>query len=322
MTSTDRLYALYEAVRYVVAAELPGAFVECGVWKGGSVMMMAATLLRLDIRDRDIYLFDTFAGMTPPTDKDIDFRGAKAAALLARSGKEDNLAWAYSPLDEVKANLARTGYPIERFIFVAGDEDEALDRIAGPGQIGLHLVERRIGPGQIVLLARAREQCRRLGAAEVDVLIGRRRHARKSVEQIDVAVADAQTQKRRGHHHHRAALPHAAFDEGARQFRRHDVAHGLIERVKPIGRGHGRRLAQRQHSAERRLDEVGISREWFGRRRIGPAPLGTEKPHRSILNQHARGIIDAVQEIFFLLPREILIDGLARVLATVTYTHL
>src|SRR5665213_943463 len=121
MTSTDRLYALYEAVRYVVAAELPGAFVECGVWKGGSVMMMAATLLSLGIRDRDIYLFDTFAGMTPPTDKDIDFRGAKAAALLARSGKEDNLAWAYSPLDEVKSNLARTGYPVERFIFVAGD---------------------------------------------------------------------------------------------------------------------------------------------------------------------------------------------------------
>src|SRR5665213_2796893 len=80
MTSTDRLYALYEAVRYVVAAELPGAFVECGVWKGGSVMMMAATLLSLGIRDRDIYLFDTFAGMTPPTDKDIDFRGTKAAS--------------------------------------------------------------------------------------------------------------------------------------------------------------------------------------------------------------------------------------------------
>lgn len=121
MTSTDRLYALYEAVRYIVAAELPGAFVECGVWKGGSVMMMAATLLGLGISDRDIYLFDTFEGMTPPTDKDVDFRGTHAQSLLDRADRGANVFWAYSPLDEVKANLARTGYPAERFIFVAGD---------------------------------------------------------------------------------------------------------------------------------------------------------------------------------------------------------
>ena len=39
MTSIDRLYALFGATRYVVEARVPGAFVECGVWKGGSVMM-------------------------------------------------------------------------------------------------------------------------------------------------------------------------------------------------------------------------------------------------------------------------------------------
>ena len=121
MTSIERLYALYNAVRYVTTAVVPGAFVECGVWKGGSVMMMALALLERGVTDRDIYLFDTFAGMTPPTDKDVDYRGARASALLEREGRETNTFWAYSPREEVRANLAKTGYPAERFVFVEGD---------------------------------------------------------------------------------------------------------------------------------------------------------------------------------------------------------
>jgi len=69
MTSIDRLYALFAATRYVIEARVPGAFVECGVWKGGSVMMMAATLKSLGVTDRDIHLFDTFTAMPEPDDK-------------------------------------------------------------------------------------------------------------------------------------------------------------------------------------------------------------------------------------------------------------
>ncbi len=38
MTSLERMYALYSATRYVIENELPGDFVECGVWRGGSVI--------------------------------------------------------------------------------------------------------------------------------------------------------------------------------------------------------------------------------------------------------------------------------------------
>ena len=78
LTSMERIFALIQAVRYVVENAIPGAFVECGVWKGGSVMAMAKTLLSLSCTDREIYLFDTLEGMSIPTSEDVDFVGQTA----------------------------------------------------------------------------------------------------------------------------------------------------------------------------------------------------------------------------------------------------
>src|SRR5436190_1815330 len=71
MTTPARIYALVRAVEYISARGIPGALVECGVWRGGSMMAVALTLLRLGISDRDLYLFDTFAGMTAPSEEDV-----------------------------------------------------------------------------------------------------------------------------------------------------------------------------------------------------------------------------------------------------------
>src|SRR3712207_3635445 len=71
MTGHARLIALVDAVRYCVARDVPGAFAECGVWRGGSVLAMALTLQDLGVTDRDLYLFDTFEGMTEPTEHDV-----------------------------------------------------------------------------------------------------------------------------------------------------------------------------------------------------------------------------------------------------------
>jgi O-methyltransferase len=72
MTPRERVYALYKAVEYIVKAKIPGDFVECGVWRGGSTMVIALTLLELKEDSRKIYLYDTFKGMTMPTEKDYD----------------------------------------------------------------------------------------------------------------------------------------------------------------------------------------------------------------------------------------------------------
>ncbi len=131
MTSKERLYALYGAVRYAVEAKIAGAFVECGVWKGGSVMMMALTLRNLGETDRDIYLFDTFTGPPPAGKEDTDYTGASMAALEAQG-----VVWPRSPADEVRANLAATGYPMERFHLVAGDVLQTIPKQA-PARIAL-----------------------------------------------------------------------------------------------------------------------------------------------------------------------------------------
>ncbi|HXQ17183.1 MAG TPA: TylF/MycF/NovP-related O-methyltransferase [Caulobacteraceae bacterium] len=120
MTSPERIGALVDAVRYATAANIPGAIVECGVWRGGS--MMAAALALLETGDiRDLYLFDTFAGMTAPTADDVDHAGLDAAGPYADSMADDHNEWCYASLEDVRRNLLSTGYPAENCHFVQGD---------------------------------------------------------------------------------------------------------------------------------------------------------------------------------------------------------
>lgn len=125
MTSTAGIAAVVDATRYIVRTKIPGTIVECGVWRGGSIMAAALTLLEEgDIRD--LYLFDTFAGMTAPTEHDIDPYGVHA---LEQFGKADHVCaqqwngqqWAPASLNEVLSNVLSTGYPEDRVHLIQGD---------------------------------------------------------------------------------------------------------------------------------------------------------------------------------------------------------
>jgi hypothetical protein len=135
MTTPPRIYALARAVEYVTAREIPGAIVECGVWRGGSMMAAALTLLRLGVIDRDLYLFDTFMGMTPPSDEDVRGSGERAADLLAAEGAESDI-WAIAALEDVRDAVLSVGYPVERIHFVKGPVEETLPARA-PDEIAL-----------------------------------------------------------------------------------------------------------------------------------------------------------------------------------------
>ena len=123
MTSGERLWSLINAVRHVVDNQIPGDFVECGVWRGGSVMSMAQELSSLGVADRQIWLYDTFSGMTAPTTEDIEAgSGVTAQTMLDQTtvGDGDNV-WCVAGLPDVQANVFSTGYPREKFTFVKGD---------------------------------------------------------------------------------------------------------------------------------------------------------------------------------------------------------
>jgi O-methyltransferase len=82
MTSPERIFALIHAIRYIQKRAIPSSIVECGVWKGGSMAATARALLEKNGVSRDLYLFDTFQGMTDPTSKDVDYSGVSASQVL------------------------------------------------------------------------------------------------------------------------------------------------------------------------------------------------------------------------------------------------
>jgi O-methyltransferase len=111
MISIERMYALYEAVRHVIRAGIPGDVVECGVWRGGSRMLAALTLNRLGDSQRRLYLYDTFAGVPAPGELDVDALGQSARTTWSSEQREDVNEWCYASLAEVRDNLLSTGLP-------------------------------------------------------------------------------------------------------------------------------------------------------------------------------------------------------------------
>jgi len=135
MTSPERIAALVEAVRYVVANGIQGDFVECGVWRGGSSMAAALAFKELGDESRELWLYDTYEGMSAPTDEDVDVAGKAANDKFAqRQLTEDSSEWCRSPLDGVQRNLGSTGYPMDKVHFVKGKVEDTIpgDMPAGP----------------------------------------------------------------------------------------------------------------------------------------------------------------------------------------------
>jgi hypothetical protein len=167
MTSPERIFALYKAIQYIVANNIPGDVVECGVWKGGSMMAVADTLLSLNDESRHLYLFDTFEGMTEPSENDRNFQEIKASKFMQESSKQKEYSvWCYAPIDGVKAAMNSIGYNQEKIHFVQGKVEDTIPERA-PSTIALlrldtdwyestrheliHLFP-RISPGGVIII--------------------------------------------------------------------------------------------------------------------------------------------------------------------------
>ncbi|MFF1394143.1 TylF/MycF/NovP-related O-methyltransferase [Streptomyces sp. NPDC058287] len=135
MTSPERLNAFILATRHIVKHDIPGDIVECGVWRGGSMQACAKALLAQGDTERDLYLFDTYEGMTPPTEQDLRRDGKSAEELLAAQGK-DRPIWAVATLDDVKSGFRSVPYPEDRLHFVRGKVEDTVPRQA-PEQISI-----------------------------------------------------------------------------------------------------------------------------------------------------------------------------------------
>jgi O-methyltransferase len=119
MVSRRRLIATALSVIYAVKNEMPGAFVECGVWRGGN-SILASSIFDFFGAKNHVFLFDTFDGMTSPTVQDTSpFLGSasKVQAAIEESGDK----WCAATQAEVQDSFQRLGVGMDRCIFVEGD---------------------------------------------------------------------------------------------------------------------------------------------------------------------------------------------------------
>lgn len=127
MVDPSGAHAAWEAVNYVAQRNISGAFVECGVWRGGISMLMAKRAIDLG-QKREKFLYDTFEGMSEPTEYDQDKHGVDAASLLKHNSRidESNSVWAYASQEAVQQNFLTTGCKVSDVRFVKGKVEETI----------------------------------------------------------------------------------------------------------------------------------------------------------------------------------------------------
>lgn len=111
MVGLQRLTHVEKCVRSVVEQQIPGDFVEMGVWRGGVIMLMAALIDVWQIYERKIWAFDSFQGLPPPD-------------LLTFPLDEGNslhtIGQLSASLEEVKKNFRDANLSIEHVKFKKG----------------------------------------------------------------------------------------------------------------------------------------------------------------------------------------------------------
>lgn len=134
MVSEDALYDLCKYIEYLETNHIEGDIVECGVWRGGCCLLMAKVLKYFKNTSRKIYLYDTFEGMSEPTQKDKRLKDESSAiAMYNKMHKTKvftwgNTGWCEASLEDVKTNMKKAKYPLKNMIFIKGKVEETLSK--------------------------------------------------------------------------------------------------------------------------------------------------------------------------------------------------
>ena len=113
MTSRSRQWALIQSVEWIASNSIEGDIVECGVWKGGNLILCGLMLKSLNL-NRLIWGYDTFTGMSEPTDNDYSIHDPKLTNFSLVKSKwlknqvtQEKNDWCYAAKDEVENNFRR-----------------------------------------------------------------------------------------------------------------------------------------------------------------------------------------------------------------------
>ena len=118
MTNSNSIANLFAATKYVNNLEIQGAFVECGVWRGGSAMAFCLSNLEQGVNTRELFLLDTYEGFSQVNEVDFEISNGKMASDLL---KIDTNYLCYANLDDVKIGMQETKYPTDKIHYLVGD---------------------------------------------------------------------------------------------------------------------------------------------------------------------------------------------------------
>ena len=111
MVGLLRLENVRVLTQRVIDENVPGHFIETGVWRGGCCILMRGVLAANGIEDRKVYAADSFEGLPPPD---------PAQYPHDKGWNLDKYAQLAVSLEEVKENFARYGFLDDQVVFLQG----------------------------------------------------------------------------------------------------------------------------------------------------------------------------------------------------------
>jgi O-methyltransferase len=129
MTGNQRQWTLLKALHYVDANGIDGDIVECGVWRGGNMMMLAEASAS---SQRTLWLYDTFEGMPEASDFDVNTLGQ-----TGEDRRREDSEWCLASRPEVESNFKRHGLMSDRIVFRQGMVEDTLKNEPLPERIAI-----------------------------------------------------------------------------------------------------------------------------------------------------------------------------------------
>ena len=126
MEGGEPSWALYKSIEYIVKHQIPGDIVECGVWRGGAMLLAALALIHFGDTSRKIYLYDTFAGMPRPGEHDCRWDGVSALPTWESYAAKGKTMGFGGTVEMVRHVLRTSHYPEENLVFVEGMVEDTI----------------------------------------------------------------------------------------------------------------------------------------------------------------------------------------------------
>ena len=128
MTSIPSQWSLLQSIKHVIRNNVEGSFVECGIFRGGNIILMSKLLEEHKV-EKNIFAYDTFEGMPLPGKDDLDLRGNSSIDkfLELKNSEKEGSQWCYCNIKDVKNNIKKFNINyLKNINFIKGRVEETL----------------------------------------------------------------------------------------------------------------------------------------------------------------------------------------------------